>query len=306
MVRTVAARALYPLLMVLALAACLAGLDGGQDPELVAVAITLVAMGVLAPLERLLPFREQWNHSLGDVRTDLVHMAVTMVAVPVTCLAAVQASFLWVAARVSAEQAHLALWPEGWPLAAQVCLALVVAELGTYWFHRIGHEVELVWRVHATHHSVERLYWLNTTRFHPIDAVISYGVVVVPLALLGAPTAALTVSSVLATVHALIQHANVDLRLGPLNWVMSGPELHRWHHSASLEQAMCNYGGTLIVWDVVFRTRYLPREPLAPEVLGIDDMAFPTGYLAQLASPFTYPALKSPAQHEPAREAEAG
>ena len=54
-------------------------------------------------------------------------------------------------------------------LLAQLPLALVVAELVEYSFHRLMHEVPWLWRFHATHHSAPRLYWLNAARFHPID-----------------------------------------------------------------------------------------------------------------------------------------
>ena len=95
--------------------------------------------------------------------------------------------------------------------------------------------------------------------------------------------------------HALIQHANIDLRLGPLNWIISGPELHRWHHSRSLDEAMCNYGGTLILYDHLFRTYYRPAASPAPEQLGIGNMpGFPRGYLGQLATPVRWEELKVP------------
>jgi sterol desaturase/sphingolipid hydroxylase (fatty acid hydroxylase superfamily) len=56
----------------------------------------------------------------------------------------------------------------------------------------------------------------------------------------------------------IFQHANVQLRLGPLNWFFSMAELHRWHHSRTVEEANHNYGQTISVWDWVFGTRYLP------------------------------------------------
>ena len=96
-------------------------------------------------------------------------------------------------------------------------------------------------------------------------------------------------------VHGLFQHANIDVRLGPLNWLFSMAELHRWHHSSRLAETNHNYGATLILWDVVFGTRYLP-ERSAPEVIGIPDIPnFPRGFLGQLAVPFRWAQLKAAA-----------
>jgi len=78
------------------------------------------------------------------------------------------------------------------------------------------------------------------------------------------------------------------LRLGPLNWIIAGPELHRWHHSGVLGEARSNYGNNLIVWDIVFATRYLPSGRKV-DYLGIDNPGWPNGFFAQLIAPFTTP-----------------
>lgn len=97
------------------------------------------------------------------------------------------------------------------------------------------------------HHSAKRLYWLNAGRDHPLVILVFYLAGAVPLVLIGAPLEVLTLFFVLEAVHGLFQHANVNVKLGPLNWVFSMAELHRWHHSRELKQANHNYGLTLIV-----------------------------------------------------------
>jgi sterol desaturase/sphingolipid hydroxylase (fatty acid hydroxylase superfamily) len=113
------------------------------------------------------------------------------------------------------------------------------------------------------------------------------GLTFLPLLLLGTPERALLVFTALAGMHLTLQHANIDLRIGPLNWIVSLSELHRWHHSRERAEADANYGGTLLLWDVVFGTRVLPRDREPPADTGLTGYpAYPTGYLAQLASPF--------------------
>jgi len=66
-------------------------------------------------------------------------------------------------------------------------------------------------------------------------------------------------------------------------------ELHRWHHSRSIEEANHNYGGNLILWDVLFGTRFLPRDREPPAEIGIGDLpAFPMGFWANLAAPLRW------------------
>jgi sterol desaturase/sphingolipid hydroxylase (fatty acid hydroxylase superfamily) len=159
------------------------------------------------------------------------------------------------------------------------------------------HEVPWLWRFLATHHSAPRLYWLNAARFHPID-LFAVGVIkLVPVAVLGAGAPVFALVTLFSGVHGAFQHSNVPVRLGPLNWIFSMTELHRWHHSPRLEEANHNYGGNLIVWDVVFGTRFLPEDRDPPEAIGIESLPdFPMGFWANLTSPFRWQALAAGAR----------
>jgi sterol desaturase/sphingolipid hydroxylase (fatty acid hydroxylase superfamily) len=236
-------------------------------------------------LERFIPYRQAWLRSHGDLALDgawfLTNGAVYRVFEP-PALAAATAAGGWMSSSLG-----VGLWPSAAPLTAQLALALVTAELFEYWAHRLMHETALLWRFHAIHHSAPRLYWLNAVRFHPVDYVLLGICKLVPLAVLGAPAAVLALVNVFSAVHGSYKHSNVPVRLGPLNWVFSMAELHRWHHSRDVREANRNYGGNLALWDVVFGTRFLPpgREP--PTDVGLADRPrFPTGYFAQWLVPF--------------------
>jgi sterol desaturase/sphingolipid hydroxylase (fatty acid hydroxylase superfamily) len=237
------------------------------------------------------PLHEDWKHSRGDIRVDASHALTIGTAIAL----ATPLSFAAGAAIAGSLSERLGspLWPSNGPVALQLMLALVVAELPQYWVHRLQHERDWLWRFHAVHHSAPRLYWLNASRFHPLDILMNYVPSYVLLVALGCGAEIVALFALVSAVHGILQHANLQLRCGPLNWLFSMAELHRWHHSPVVSEADHNYGQQLIVWDVVFATRWLPSDREPPEGIGMSGLdAFPMSYLAQLASPFRWARIK--------------
>jgi sterol desaturase/sphingolipid hydroxylase (fatty acid hydroxylase superfamily) len=283
--RSLLSVSVYPVLMTASVTACLLSLGRGIDGTLIVVAINVAGAALMLLLERVLPYRKEWQTSKGDVRADLLHLVATSVSYEGG--RALAAATVPILAIVISRSLGRGLWPDQAPLLAQLGLALVLAELPTYAFHRLQHRGGLFWRIHAVHHSAPRLYWLNSARNHPLDAGFAAALMVSPLLLLGAGPSVFTLYGVFSTIHSLFQHSNVDVRLGPLNWVLSSPEVHRWHHSRVLEEANANYGQNLLVWDLVFGTRRVPRDHAPPSDTGLTDMPdFPQGWFASLLTPF--------------------
>ena len=177
------------------------------------------------------------------------------------------------------------IWPHRLPIIIQVVLMMAIADFSRYWLHRACHSVGFLWRLHAVHHSPRQLYWLNAGRFHPIEKSIQYMVDSLPFILLGVSADVLALYFVLYAINGFFQHSNCAVRLGPLNYLISGPELHRWHHSKIIAESNANYGNNLIVWDLLFGTRFLPRDRQVGE-LGLIDRHYPHGFVAQVAAPF--------------------
>lgn len=261
-------------------------------PVALVAAIVGAALVVIAS-ERVQPYSARWSRSHGDVRTDLVHMVFSQLLPPPIVDIALGAT-VGIAA-ISLTDASGPWWPGDLPFVIQLVLAAIIGEFGQYWWHRLCHEHAWFWRFHATHHSAPRLWWLNAGRFHPLDTIVAHTATVTPLVLLRCPEEIVAGIALLTAVHGMFQHANIDLRLGPLNWVFSMAELHRWHHSRSLDDANKNYGANLIAWDVVFRTRHLPSDrEHQPVDVGFDGVdAFPSGYLGQVASVFRWSTVAS-------------
>jgi sterol desaturase/sphingolipid hydroxylase (fatty acid hydroxylase superfamily) len=282
----------FPLVLGGAIAAAASVQASGGDAAALAGGLTFGAGALVAILERFFPHHRSWLHSKGDLGPDIA-FALTIGAVSSLVVAPLVVYFGTSVLGWLSQRTGLALWPEQWPLLAQLPLGLVVAEFPKYWHHRLQHNTDLLWRFHATHHSAPRLYWLNAARFHPIDITVDGLLGGVTLVALGAGIEVIALFNLVSGIHGYFQHANLKLRLGPLNYVFSMAELHRWHHSKTMREANHNYGQNVIFWDLVFGSFFWPKDRVPPEAIGIPDLpAFPMSYLGQLASPFTWARIK--------------
>jgi sterol desaturase/sphingolipid hydroxylase (fatty acid hydroxylase superfamily) len=252
----------------------------GLSPSVAVFGMLALTACVLLVTERVRPYRHAWLQSHDDVQTDVLHLTVSV------GLALGGRWFFAVAFAHTNVTMPPALWPAEWPTLAQIGLALALGDFCSYWIHRTQHQLPILWRFHAIHHSAPRLYWLNQMRNHPVDAMLS-GMSLFPLILLGAPEDILTISVIVTNTHLMLQHANIHVRLGSLNWILSMAEVHRWHHSREPDESNANYGGVFLVWDVLFGTRRVSVEREPPTETGLTDhKGFPQDYLGQLAAPF--------------------
>jgi sterol desaturase/sphingolipid hydroxylase (fatty acid hydroxylase superfamily) len=242
--------------------------------------VTLIALA-----ERLMPYEKSWLAGDGETFNDVAHTLLNKGAVQI--LAAIGASLpIGVAILVQPVTApHFELWPENLPMLLQVALGLVIAEFGLYLAHRIAHERLFFWRFHALHHSVARLWVVNTGRFHFIDSGFKIALSQIPLYLLGAPLPVFLWIGAVTAFIGLLTHCNLDVRTGWFDLVFSTPRLHRWHHSRVLAEGNTNYGENLVVWDQIFGTYFNPPRPSSTDI-GISGQVAP-GFLAQLAQPFS-------------------
>lgn len=270
----------YPVLILIALAAALIVAKALAPWPLLAVVVGL-AIAAVARLERVLPFEASWSADQGDSAADLAHALVNWALLSAGALAV----------HTLTQVAELPpAWPASLPVLLQLALTAAVFDLGLYVMHVLSHRWPWAWRLHAIHHSSERLYWLNGERRHPLSAVLMAAPGLVMLALLGAPP--LMVSSWLAVVavHLAFQHANLDYRLGPLRRWIAGAETHRWHHKREYEDAQVNFGEFLLVWDHLFGTFAEPAATLRGHEVGLRRRDMPAHYLGQLQWPFAMPA----------------
>ncbi len=242
-------------------------------------------VAIIALFERLMPYEETWLESDGETFNNIAHTLLSKGGVQIA--AAIGTSFPMAVATVAQPfLSHKAnIWPEQWPMALQVVLGLVIAEFGLYLAHRLAHEYLSLWRFHALHHSVERLWVINTGRFHIIDSLFKIALGQIPLYLLGAPLPVFLWIGAVTAFIGLLTHCNIDVRTGPLDWILSTPRLHRWHHSKLLAEGNTNYGENLVIWDQILGTYYNPPRPSSTDI-GITGKVADS-FVAQLVQPFS-------------------
>ncbi len=256
-----------------------------MDASILLSSYAAVVLGAAAVtlLEMVIPYDREWQPDTGDVKNDLIFMMLVQMVLPqmLTLLAGVSLVRI-----LSASNRALAIWPHHLPLIAQVGIMLLVAEFLRYWLHVAAHKVPLLWRLHAVHHSPHKLYWLNVGRFHPIEKALQYMLDMLPFILVGVSEEVLALYFVFYAVNGFFQHSNVDARYGLLNYVISGAELHRWHHSMVIEESNRNYGNNLILWDLLFGSWFLPKDRRVGD-LGLVNRGYPLDFGSQMKTPFS-------------------
>lgn len=273
----------YPLVVLSALVAHALCLRNGVGLHAATYGPVLFGALAVTLLERGFPHRGDWLPNRADVANDAAYMVLVQALLPrfLGFLAAV--SLLGI---LRAQQLTLdGPWPQHWPVIAQALLMMVTAEFMRYWVHRLAHRWTPLWQLHAVHHSPHKLYWMNVGRFHPLEKALQYLFDTLPFILLGVSEQVLAMYFVFYAINGFFQHCNIDLRLGFLNYIISGPELHRWHHSKLIEESNHNYGNNLIIWDLMFGTWFLPRDRQVGD-LGLVNREYPLSFSGQMKTPF--------------------
>ena len=234
-------------------------------------------------LERFVPFRAEWIPKNKDWIVDLSYMVLVQILLVKFLTFAVSIALLNIFQ--SNDFTIKNLWPKEWPIGIQAILMVLMADFFRYWLHRLSHEWMPLWRLHAVHHSPHKLYSMNVGRFHPLEKSIQFIFDALPFIILGITENVLALYFVFYSINGFFQHCNIKIYLGPLNYVISGPELHRWHHSMIIKESNKNFGNNLIVWDLLFGTWHLPKAKKV-EQLGLINRNYPLGLIEQLKSPF--------------------
>lgn len=257
--------------------AALAASGGGAPPAALA-ALLAGAIGVSLAVERLAPYEPAWNRTHGDAARDVAHAVVNETATA--------GAVLWLPL-LAAVAPGLGLRPSGRPLAVQLAVAIAIADVGITLVHFASHRVAWLWRLHAVHHSVDRLYGFNGLMKHPLHLALELLAGTAPLVLLGMSQRVAWLLAFAVAIQLLLQHANADLRIGALGRWWTVAPAHRYYHIASARDGNVNFGLFTTVCDRLLGTFRAAGAPPRAGALGIEGRPdYPRGWAAQLVEPF--------------------
>lgn len=138
-------------------------------------------------------------------------------------------------------------------------LLLVIEDHSYYWFHRMHHEVRLLWACHVNHHS-SRYYNLSTALRQAVLTPLTGPIFWAPLPLIGFPPWMVLTAQAWSLLYQFWLHTEAIDKLGPLEWVLNTPSHHRVHHGKNVPYLDKNHGGIFIIWDRLFGTFAPERE----------------------------------------------
>ena len=161
---------------------------------------------------------------------------------------------------VYAQNASLLDLGAGLSTLAGALLAYFIFTFVVYWWHRLRHHSDFIWRLfHQLHHSPQRIQTLTAYYIHPLDMIanllISNTIMFIILGLNAEGAAWYTL--ITGTAGFLI-HANIRIPRA-VGYVFQTPEMHRLHHKSGHHAH--NYSD-IVIWDWLFGTYCNPETPV--------------------------------------------
>lgn len=134
-------------------------------------------------------------------------------------------------------------------------------------------------------HAHVRLQWTDDPLHQAIETLAG----TTPLVLLGMPAEVGALLGFAVGLQLLLQHSNVEMRIGPLVYVWAVAPGHRHHHLASQTEGDVNFGLFTLLWDRLLGTVRVDGPAPREGQIGIADRPdYPAHYLAQLIEPFRH------------------
>ena len=141
-------------------------------------------------------------------------------------------------------------------------LLLFAEDFCYYWFHRLHHEVRLLWAAHVNHHSSTH-YNLTTALRQSWTTPFTGFIFWAPLPLLGFPVEMIIIQKAISLLYQYWLHTELIDRMPGFRVIFNTPSHHRVHHGRNPIYLDRNHAGIFIIWDKLFGT-------FEPESEGVD------------------------------------
>jgi sterol desaturase/sphingolipid hydroxylase (fatty acid hydroxylase superfamily) len=241
--------------------------------------------GLLLILERVRPLRSGVHSLIPEILLNLAVSAFAFAVAAGVVRPAVMASIHWTA-QGRFGLVHLVPLPA--PL--QSALAFLCLDLTFYYWHRLNHQVPLLWRFHNVHHTDPALGVSTSFRFHFGEVALSALFRVLQVTAIGVGFRTYAAYELAFQANTLFHHSNVRLPIRVerlLNRVLVTPRMHGIHHSQVREENLSNYSVVVPWWDRLHRTLRL-NVPQSRVVIGVPGYSRPEDnrFVRLLVMPF--------------------
>jgi sterol desaturase/sphingolipid hydroxylase (fatty acid hydroxylase superfamily) len=146
-------------------------------------------------------------------------------------------------------------------------LLFLATDLLWYWYHRLGHRVNILWSAHVVHHQSDDFNFTVSARITIFQALFrSLFWSFIPI--LGFPPEMITIILLIHGAYPFFTHTQLVGKLGVIEKVFVTPSHHRVHHSSNEKYLDKNFGDVLIIWDKIFGT-YIEEDENEKTVYGI-------------------------------------
>ncbi|EHR5764867.1 sterol desaturase family protein [Vibrio sp. Vb2110] len=180
-------------------------------------------------------------------------------------LVALNSAIIAVVMPIAAFQAAILVHENQWgllnllslPTWLNILFSVLLLDLIIYLQHLVFHKTKLLWKIHRVHHADLDIDVTTGIRFHPLEIVISMGVKIAAIFILGVSPVAIVVFEIVLNASAMFNHSNAKLALpldSKLRKIFVTPDVHRVHHSITVKETHSNFGFFLSIWDRFFGT----------------------------------------------------
>lgn len=138
-------------------------------------------------------------------------------------------------------------------------MLLLATDLVWYWYHRLGHEINLMWAAHVVHHQSEAFNYTVSARITTIQAIVRNAFWCI-LPLVGFHPDMVVTMLIVHGTYSFFTHTQLVPKLGWLEYIFITPSHHRVHHASNEKYLNKNYGDLFVFWDKMFGTFQLEDE----------------------------------------------
>ena len=191
------------------------------------------------------------------------------------------------------------------PFVLKVFFGILAFDLIIYFQHVMFHAIPVLWRLHMMHHADLDVDVTTGLRFHPIEVLLSMGIKITAVVIIGPPVLAVILFEILLNGTSMFNHGNIRIpkeidRI--LRLIVVTPDMHRVHHSVVIRETNSNFGFNFPLWDRLFHT-YRPQPAAGHEKMVIGLSQFRDHKVLTLPKLLLLPFVGKPGLYSPGNRA---